>query len=77
MSGVQEYLEKHNIRETVELAINACVREKPEQPLPFLSQFLTANVRVLSGSPQHEVYVRAGGGWQCRRHSQSSGSNDH
>lgn len=42
MSGVQDYIEKHNLKETVELAINACVREKSEEPILFLSQFLAA-----------------------------------
>lgn len=40
--SVQEYLDKHNLKELVETAINACVKEKPQEPISYLSQFLAA-----------------------------------
>lgn len=45
MSGVQEYIDKYNIKETVESAINACVHERSEEPLLFLAQYLEAKVK--------------------------------
>ncbi|GMH35707.1 hypothetical protein BSKO_03575 [Bryopsis sp. KO-2023] len=36
----QEYLEKHNISKIIENAINACVKDKPEDPFYFIGDFL-------------------------------------
>eukprot|EP00210_Caulerpa_lentillifera_P003384 g3228.t1 len=40
--SVQEYIDKHNLKELVETAINACVREKPQDAVSYLSQYLAA-----------------------------------
>lgn len=42
MSTVQDYINQHSLKESVEEAINACVRDKSEDPLLFLSQFFAA-----------------------------------
>jgi len=42
MSTVQEYITHHSLKEAVEEAINACVRDKSDDPLNFLSQFFAA-----------------------------------
>lgn len=40
--SIQEYIDKHSLKELVETAINACVKEKPQEPISYLSQFLAA-----------------------------------
>lgn len=44
MSTVQEYITQHNLKEIVEEAINACVRDKSDEPVKFLSNYLAAKV---------------------------------
>lgn len=41
MSGVQAYIDKHGLTKVVEDAINATVKEQPEEPLAFMSAFLS------------------------------------
>lgn len=38
--SVQEYIDKHNLKQLIENAINACVKSKSEDPVSFLSQYL-------------------------------------
>lgn len=38
--NVQEYIEKHEISKIVEAAINACVKEKPDNPAAFIADIL-------------------------------------
>lgn len=42
MGEVREYLDKHGIEATVEEMINACVRSKPEDPMSFMSKYLSS-----------------------------------